>query len=257
MDNIKEKKEIDHLSYSALRAFLKSPAKFFDEYIAKIPMKPSLTMEAGKAWHRGLELYYKKDPNYTIKAVEQLNNKREELYKNFKTDEAKEKFNAKFEKEIKDLARNLESYNGKIDGEIAIEKKATVIDLPLGGLPITGIVDLLDKHGNPVDHKYISAYTKGPLYKHFVQAWFYYYIAKEITGKYPQYFIISEFKKTRNRDKSPQLQESAIIYGDSFDIEKIDQWYLDVCNQIQNQKSFYSNPFQIDEPTDWINYLKS
>ena len=135
-----------------------------------------------------------------------------------------------------------------------IERKIVMPSPVKGGLPISGITDILEKAGNPVDHKYIGRRDNSGTQKYMIQAWFYYYLVKHETGKYPAYFLVSEFKKTKNRDKSPQLQEKILEYEEKW-VKKIDKFFVAVCEQILGQKHFIPNPFSLFDNSDWTEYL--
>jgi len=254
---MKAKHIVDHLSYSAIRAYLTSPAKFWNQYILREPFKPNLAMAAGSAWHKGVEEYLLGNDEYIPAGWEKMMEFKAEQAKTLEDEEFQE-FCKKFSKEYKDLLRSLEDYpsfkRAWSPGKF-IEVKVSMPSPVEGGLPITGVVDVIDINGNPVDHKYVSRFSTDKE-KYYVQAWFYYYIAHNLTGKYPHHMIISEFKKTKNRDESPQLREMVINYEKKW-MKKIDEWYVMVSRQILAQKEFVANPFQMYGGDDWKSYLNN
>lgn len=255
------KKFIDHLSYSAVRSFLTSPYKFWSSYVAKQPFKPNLPMLMGSAWHKGLENYLSGNLKNTLIAANDYITKNVDEVRETISKDKLEEFEKKLAKELHDLADNLEAYHSYTGSERTwkpsehIEKYTRAMAPVEGSLPISGMIDVIDADGNPIDHKYVGRFSTGGTEKYQVQAWFYYYLTKEVTGEYPQYFRISEFKKVKNRDGSPQLKDLIIIYKSEW-IEKVDRWYLEVCEQILGQKHFIPNPFQMFGCEDWKEYLR-
>lgn len=245
---------VDRLSYSAVRSFLTSPYKFYKFYVNREKSAYSLTMAVGSAWHHGLENYFKGDKEYIKKAVEYLYDK-QDLVKEDTPSNKHEKLEKDFIKSVEELVRNLKTYQElKREWEPEmIERKINVLEPIKGGIGITGRLDVITKDPWPVDHKYVSRFSSSKE-GYYVQAWFYYYLVKEAMGEYPKYFIVSEFKRSKNRDGSPQLRDIPIEYKSDW-IQKIDQWYLDVCEQILNQRKFMPNPFQAYGANDWTEYL--
>lgn len=251
MKEFKSKSFIDHLSYSAVRSFCVSPAQFYKFYVMREEFPPSLSMLAGSAWHAGVEEYYRNGPAaYIGAAVDKMLEGRESLTP---------KEIGMFDKEIEGLKENLKLYPSlrpETDNIDVIERKVSMPSPVEGGAAITGVIDLIDKHGNPVDHKYKGRYTHEGPQKYMIQAWFYYYLTKEVTGKYPAYFQIDEFKKTPNRDGSEQLRAMVLMYEDKW-IKKVDDWYVELTQQIMGQKYFIPNPFQFFGGEDWDEYINS
>jgi len=254
---MKSKPIVDHLSYSAIRSFMTSPYKFWMNYVNREGFTSNLPMLVGSAWHKGLEEYFLKENDYVHKGVDYLvkhvNEARDVINEN-----KLEKFDKDFLKAMKDLGSNLESYAGierEWEASRHIECKVRMLSPVGGGLGISGMIDVIDVDGNPTDHKYVGRFSNGTE-SYIIQGWFYYYLTHQIIGKYPDYFRISEFKKTINRDGSSQLKELILFYEPGW-INKIDSWYVEVCEQILNQKHFVSNPFQFFGGEDWKEYLKS
>ncbi|HEC64940.1 hypothetical protein LCGC14_1269300 [marine sediment metagenome] len=247
---------VEKLSYSAVRSYCTSPALFWKHYVMKEHFVPSLTMLTGKAWHRGLEEYYRGNNDYVGIGVETLVKGYDEVLDATPREKTQD-LGVKFKKEIELLKENLEAYpemERNWEPSDIIERKIVMPSPVEGGLPISGIADILEKGGSPIDHKYVGRKNNGDMSKHMIQAWFYYHLVKHETGKYPAYFMISEFKKVKNRDGSPQLTERVLEYEDKW-VKRIDQFFKEICEQILGQKHFLPNPFNIFQDDDWKSYL--
>ena len=72
-------KTIDHLSYSACRTFLTSPSKFEKCYINGEQLPFPLVMAEGKAWHKGLEMFFTRPENYIGDALQELTDTKDEI----------------------------------------------------------------------------------------------------------------------------------------------------------------------------------
>lgn len=239
-----------------------SPAKFWNQYVAKCGFKPNLSMAAGSAWHKALEHVFDPLTKLPVNPWKIASDSLLDAYNGILAetkDSAVDKFKKSFAKEMKDMERNLETYfqekRGWDPGE-HIERKVSMPSPVEGGLAISGVIDVVDVDGNPVDHKYVGQFSRDGAEKYYVQAWFYYYLVRQLTGKAPCHMIISEFKKTQNRDKGPQLREILIEYEARW-MKKIDFWYEAVSQQILSQKTFMANPFQFFGGSDWDEYLRS
>lgn len=249
------KSVIDHLSYSALRTYMTSPYNFWQSYVMKQPFTPNLSMIAGSAWHKGVEMFLRGDDNYILGALALLEKEGQTLLK----DDYDGKMQEKLEKEAAILEKNLITYsqiNREWQAGEHIEAKVSMPSPVENGLPITGIVDVINTNISPVDHKYIARFTTDSQEKYYVQAWFYYHITHNLTGEYPKYFIISEFKKSANRDKTSQLKDIIIPYDAKW-IKKVDEWYVEVSQTILKSMYFPANPFRFDDISDWKEYLNS
>jgi hypothetical protein len=208
-------------------------------------------MAEGKAWHKGLEMFFTRPENYIGDALQELTDTKDEIQ-----DFDEEEFQIVGER----LEENLIVYREEFadrnwkDNQY-VEMKVSKIPSPIeGGLPLTAQMDLVDNKGNPVDHKYVGVYSIGNGYEHYVQAWFYYWATQNLTGKFPEYFVLSEFKKTKNRDKNPQLQDTVILYDQKW-IDKVSEWYRQVSLMVQNQTYYPINPFKNFDNEDWQAYL--
>lgn len=255
---MKSKPFIDHLSYSATRSFMTSPLKFWKEYVIREEFKPNLTVFMGQCWHKGLE-YFLLSGDTDLKKIEEFFNKGKVKLLERITGEELEEMNKDLDKELKALKENLLIYFAlKIEWQSSgvVERKISMPSPVEGGLPITGVIDVVDVAGNPIDHKYVSRFTTDGPDKYLVQAWFNYYLVKELTGKYPGYFRISEFKKVPNRNKESQLKEIIVIYEAPW-MKRIDQWYKEISEQILKQIHFLPNPFSFFDNADWLEYINS
>lgn len=250
---------VEKLSYSAVRMYFTSPALFWKHYVNYEPFTPSLTMLSGKAWHRGLEEYYRGNDSFGETGLEHFINGYDAILAATPKEKAEE-LGIKFKKEAELLEKNFTIYpetNRIWTPTDIIERKVTMPPPIPGGLPITGVIDILNTEKCPVDHKYIERANKKEEYDQYkVQAWFYYYLTKHEFGKPPEYFLISEYKKIPNRDRSPQLVEKKLKYEEGW-MKKIDRFYIEVCEQILGQKHFMPNPFNIYDDGDWSEYLNS
>lgn len=247
---------IQHLSYSACRQFYTSPAKFAKFYINKERMENTpMPMAIGSAWHKGLEELFKGNKDYVQEGVKYFENAASEI-EGYGTDE----FDfAGYKKNMEALVRNLEQYTNE---ERAWEPHPEMIEVKAGmpcphegGFPMVAIMDVISKEtATPVDHKYVSAYSSDPR-KYYVQGWFQYHLTHHITGVYPEVFIISEFKKSKNRDGSPQLREMVIPYQEKW-LKNVGKWYVATSQQIYNQMYFMPNPFAQYGTDDWNDFLE-
>lgn len=243
---------VAHLSYSALYSYFSSPAKFWKQYVMKAPFERKITMVFGSAWHHGLEMHLKgmDDPigsaiRYALGEIE-------------KCPESERKDQNKLNRKLAHLESNLEHFLPQTkEWEIVDVEKTIVCPPPIeGGLPMKGKIDLVVP-GEIWDHKYVHAVSGKPDEFYYVQAWFYYQLYKHEYGKAPKAFRILEFKEVPYRDKSRgQFQPRVILYDERW-IEKVSQWYLDVCIQINAQRRFPANPFDMFGGDDWKEYLTS
>jgi len=244
---------VKHLSYSALYTYFKSPKKFFDSYIARTDkFENNLTLICGKAWHKGLEAHYKGMDEPIQHAVTLFH---EQV---LKLEEGKRDLESE-EKEFDRLVTNLELYfampkNWKAGSETEL---SVTCESPIeGSLPLKGQMDQLDNGTGIVDHKYVNTFAAKDTEFHYVQAFVYYHLYFKHKGFYPTHFRISEWKKSKNRDGSPQLQEIVIVYDPSW-LHKVLLWYRDVCTLLSYQRAYPANPFQMFDGDDWKDYLHS
>lgn len=240
---------VAHLSYSALYSYFSSPAKFWKQYVMKAPFERRVTMIFGSAWHHGIEMKLKghKDPvgsaiRYVFKELE-------------KTPESEKEDQAKIDRKLNHLEKNLDFFlpTTKEWDVIDIEKGISCPSPVEGGLPMKGKIDLVVPD-EIWDHKYVYAASGKPDEFYYVQAWFYYQLYKHEYGKTPKAFRILEFKETPYRSGKPQYVPRVIVYDPKW-IEKVSEWYLDVCIQINAQRRFPANPFDIFGGADWKEYL--
>lgn len=233
---------LDHLSYSAVRSFFTCPQSFKKCYILKEQMPDKKVYAIGKAWHYGLELMYRNE--YDQSKVLSF------LTENPCVDDTDD---------ITKLLDNLETY--KTEYLPTIGFKTHSIECRLNGtpfsdsLPITGVIDVLTEDFNVIDHKYVSKYEEDTS-KYAVQSWFYYELIKINFGKTPSFMRIDEFKKSSNRDKTPQLRSLYINYNEK-EMERIGKWYQGASYVIQNTKYFLPNPFAAFDNESFKQYLYS
>jgi len=248
MTKLKQEQFIKHLSYSAIRTFMTSPAKFWKAYVIRDRFEGNLTMVAGQAWHKGLELKFKGEKKWQAHGLQYLIDKAEDIESITEDD---------LVKELERMEINFGTYAQielPFEPTEYVEHFVTVASPVEGGLPIKCGIDLITTDGGVTDHKYVKRFDGKPEQFYYIQAWFCYHSVFAITGKYPDFFRISEFKKVKNRDGSPQLKNKVIIYDDKW-LDRVGQWYADVTKQILGQKAFMPNPFQIFGGEDWIEYL--
>lgn len=268
-----------HLSYSAIRTYFSSPAKFKARYIDYCGFTSTVTMAAGSGWHRGVEEFLKGNEDYVTAGMDEFHFKLKEV-------PDKDKDAKKILKEMQDLERNLVAYRhlavrenhegnpqpgvrywnpseyieagGKVrplwlEDWPEEEDEFTVFPLPM----MKARLDLIDEtYSKVVDHKYVHRFTTGPVTNFYPQAFFNYYVATSLTGICPDEFIIAEWKKTPNRDGSPQYQEIVIKYEDEW-IEKMQYWYEQVAKQIEAQLNYPPNPFQMYDAEDWEEFINN
>lgn len=246
---------ITHLSYSALKSFFTSPAKFYREYVMKDGFAPSITMAEGKAWHRGLEALVNKE-NVLEAALKCYDDQYEELKESALLNrEDMKKFQDKYDKGRKVLKANLLTYPNSHEAwrnREGTEQRVAVPAPVENALPIVAVIDVFEG-SNPVDYKYVSRFS-GSDEGYRVQAWFCYHAAKHHTGKEPEKFIIEEFKKSANRDGSSQVKPLVIEYEKEW-LDRVGKWYAQASEQIVGQKHFVPNPFQFFGGDDWVEYL--
>lgn len=282
---------VAHLSPSAVKQYFQSPAKFWHTYVAKSAFTSSFTMERGTAWHKGVESLClgmsvknaqksaclqlihgynalpdtQKDPDalaLTLKKLEEnleLYDAEEKLWKLQKENGEVEKFIEckgfyKFEEE------NVLPMKGKMDALVELDgailaliwkaQESEECPFKVGEL-----------YKGVLDHKYVSknegqAGEGGSKFFHAVQAHIYYYLYQSLTGHFPDFFVIGQFKESKNRDKSSQYTEKYIFYTDKF-IKKMDTFYKYLCEDILSRKHFLPNPFQSYGGEDWREFLTS
>jgi hypothetical protein len=248
---------MEHISYSAIRQFLTSPRKFKQIYIDKIIDDVPMPFLVGKAWHVGLEEFYKGNPNFVCEAILYFDkNKVLQDYEKEKLDKERDMLEAnlmKYEAYVKEGKMSWMPTTNKDLIEVSIKETPT-----FGGIPLKGVIDIFELAGNPVDHKYVSRFTAdSDLFKYYVQAWFYYQLTPTVTGMHPDMFIVSEWKKSENRDGTPQIKNHVIKYETKW-INKVTEWYKDIyilIKQYEQLQSFPANPFQVYDCKDWTEYL--
>lgn len=247
---------VSHLSYSAVRTFMVSPAKFLRDYISRSDRPFIMTMAAGSAWHKGLELLFQDVDDWKTIASTQLAteaNKKGDLTPAGAEELAKEMIR------LEDNFEIYEQYyrNGELEWTPRLMEQMAVLPCPIeGGLKMKGVIDVIPVENAVIDHKYVKRFNPAPDNSYYVQAWFYYHIYHSIVGKYPDYFCISEFKKIPNRDKSPQLRQRIIVYDQKW-LGKVGRWYKSVSDQIKYQMEYPANPFFPFGADDWDSYLKT
>lgn len=241
---------VSKLSYSAIRSFMTSPVSFHKQYIMGERLPTSLPMTTGSAWHKGMESFHTEPANYIGDALKLYEDLKKETV-NF-TEEEWEKGKDTLEKMLK-LYRDQER-RWEIDKEY-VEIKVEAPSPVKGGYPIVGRIDGLQKgKPNPIDHKYVSRYGGVNKEDYYIQAWFYYHLVKVVKNEYPDCFILSEMKKSMNRDKSPQLQDTIIIYEPRW-MNRVSEWYREVSMLVKNQGYYPANPFKSYDNEDWKDYI--
>lgn len=244
---------IDHFSYSALRTFFTCPSAFKRRYIDKeIPLYDKKAFLLGKAYHLFVENMLRgKEYDDCNDIMLKLISDGKEKIKVLDSD--------KFDKELGQLTENVKDlYNNKEEAmpftplEIEVKLKAK----PFDEYPeIVGVCDVITSDFNVIDHKYITRYaTERDTYQYYIQAWFYYKLIIAKYDKTPEYFEVLQMKKSKNRDKSPQLKSFKLYYSD-IDIAKLDQWYKAACVTILNTKYYIPNPFGMFEQDEFIKYM--
>ena len=256
-DLTKPEAPVEHLSVSAIKKYFTSPKKFYDVYVMKKPFVSSFTMETGKAWHKALESHY-------LGASDPLQIATTYFIENYSKLPEEEKDADAMAKALVALEKNFNDY-------ITIKKEWVPLHLEISakcgsptenGLPLKGQIDVITTSRGILDHKYVK--TRGGQAGegeetstfHYVQAWFYFYLYRELMKEDPLYFIIAEYKQTKNRDGSSQYKESMVLYEDPW-MKKLDKWYDDFCINLRYQRRFLPNPFQSYGADDWAEYLNS
>ena len=247
---------VDHLSYSAVRSFMVSPNKFHKSYVLRERMLGSMSMAAGKAWHKALEYHYrgmeykqaiKQAKEYLMtEAIQTRGDLTEEDVLN----------------EVHLLGENFKLYlSRERSWKPKYIEESIIIPSPVRyGLPIKCVMDIVDMDNNIIDHKYIGARNKKPDTQYYMQAWFYYHAVKELTGFYPEKFIAAEFIRgslascKKENAAIDKYTEKVILYNKEW-ISKIDEWYGKFCIQLRKQKEFLPNPFQLYDYEEWDQYL--
>lgn len=248
---------LNHLSYSACRAYSTSPYGFKRSYIERQDFRTTWPFALGKAWHKGLELFFNGDKDYIAKAMKHLDEMIEEGLYEFtiaEDQEAIDKLNEKIETDRENLPVFLAEYPAtNRDWNVLRHEDRTVTELSATfpspvpeTLPLKCITDVWDGDYNPTDHKYVSAYTApGAQDKYFVQSWFNYHATIHIWGVVPTLFRVSEWKKTRNACELSKVQVLELLAkaGVAYDKKMLKPELL----QLAIDNGLYKVPSQLKE----------
>lgn len=288
LSNMQEEPIVKYLSASAIKAYFASPAKFWSTYVARNAITSSLTMETGTAWHKGVESLCL---GSTLKTA--IKRSQAQLVEGFKTLPQEDQDIEALSENLKALAANLTTYsqeekawilvhdaNGnaliEVSGAYIPEEGAkklpikgrmdAIVELPGSYLSLIGELEGLTfdetrTYEGILDHKYVSkregqAGEGGSKFFHAVQAYMYYYSFLALRGFPPTFFAIGQFKASKNRDKTSQYKEQYILYTPTF-LEKMDKFYIYLCEDLLSRKHFLPNPFQSYGNEDWKDFLNS
>lgn len=255
---------VQHLSPSSIMCYLGDSQSFYKKWIRNEwdnTIGPSLI--EGKMYHLILENYWqsvidKKDfdweetPTELIDEYMILNQRDFEQVDWGKT--------GSLEKTIGAVLTAIELYEKEkpLYEPLGVEKRITAYfqsqdeqDQPI---PIKAVTDLVAKENGDlviVDHKFVGAYKDESDPAFLIQACANYHTIKSELEMSPKKMIYDQFKKTKNRDGSPQLQRVEIFF-DKETLQVFDELYQRVVWALSGrplvdpetgQMKFLPNPY--------------
>lgn len=211
---------IDHWSASSLGMFLRNRLAWKKEYVHKIYDKMSSpSAVVGKAAHIALETYLDKSttPEEAIQAgmLEIIN--MPDTFIDFGKTGSREQM-------MKDYTQVINFYLTEFKKPhkvLGVERKAThFVDFEgkKMALPAKAVIDLISENEKGeielVDHKMVASFSDANIMsaKHWLQAMFNYFVARQELGRSPARMFFNECKTSKNRDGSAQLQPYIIDF---------------------------------------------
>lgn len=256
---------VQHISASAIRAYLTDRQSFFKRYVRlEFEMTKGPSLIEGSLFHSVLELYWQehKEGNQSKFDVEQAFDSR---LKQMEVDNSFENVNwwstGSKEKSIETVQKALWFYFAELptwttEQIVGIEARflSDFEDLEWNTMPIPlkWFLDLVVKENEDIiieDHKLVSVCTQqednDPKYE--IQACEYWFLVRKHFWFNPKRMIFRQVKKSKNRDGSPQVVPYVVEY-DAAMLNRFLEIYRRMVKELSGQPL-------IDEKTGIVQFL--